>query len=314
MENKGERAKIIDEIEQLKNANEKIRAEIDKINAKDEKIRARTMIGDGIDKMYWKMPVNWLETVFYTRKKELKELGSACMSDDCIEYVRHSFNFCNLDYATHVAQIAGLCEAVLETEEGICLALRDPYQRFKTTPINITTENAYKLVGKIIIIDGNIQGTNKTEVKTYRYKPTSFTLTGTAEKKDEVTDIIPKLALELKGITSEEDAIKGITAMQNYARAAIKNCKVLRTSPIEARFLHKDENELVRLYGVRYEDGGIWFMEDSSGHDFEPDAGKEYQQLFGEKFVNDTTVEVIRTGRWRFFCIDENPPEIKENI
>ena len=117
-----------------------------------------------------------------------------------------------------------------------------------------------------------------------------------------------------KKVVTEEDAIKGITAMQNYARAAIKNCKVLRTSPIEARFLHKDENELVRLYGVRYEDGGIWFMEDSSGHDFEPDAGKEYQQLFGEKLVNDTTVEVIRTGRWRFFCIDENPPEIKENI
>ena len=102
--------------------------------------------------------------------------------------------------------------------------------------------------------------------------------------------------------------------MQNYVRATVKDCKVLRISPTEARFLHKDEKTHVRLYGVCFENGEFWFMQDSQEHYYDSDTGEDFQKLFGEEFIDSAAVERLNKDRWKFSCINENLPEFTEVI
>ena len=84
-------------------------------------------------------------------------------------------------------------------------------------------------------------------------------------------------------------------------------------SATEARFLYKDEKSYVRLYGICFEKGEFWFMQDTQEHYFDAAVGKEFQGIFGEEFINDDAAERIRKGRWEFTCINEKLPEIKED-
>jgi len=308
-----ERNKLIDSIEQLNFEIDNIKEEIEKIEAKDAKIRARSKSKIDIERLYWKIPVSWMDTVFYTRKRELKELSCATLSkEDC--YCITPFFQCTPgnNYTRHIAQIAVLCEDIIESEEGICLSLRDPYRRCKTLPLDITTEKARNLIGKIIIVDGHVNTESRYEsnldlgLKTYRYKTTEYLLKGPAGKTDEVTDIIAKLALELKGITDEEEAIKGITALQNYVTVTMENCKILRLSPTELRMLVKNSIGQIRLYGIKFDDGEFWFMEDTGDHYYDMSTNDFELHMIEKNLISKEAIEHAKKNKWAFHCINED--------
>jgi len=313
MNNKIKRKEIIDSIEQLNFEIGKIKKEIEKIEEKDAKIRARSKSGKYINKLYWKIPVKWIETVFYTRKDELKELACVSFAEEdksCLS----PFYFCTPgnNYTPHIAQVAALCEDVIETENGISLLLCDPHRKCKTLPLDVTASEAHKLIGNIIVIEGHINTDSiyKTDLDlglvVYRYKGTAFNLKGCDGKTDEVTDPIAKLALELKDIKEEETAVQGVTAIQNYVRASFEHCKVYRLSPLEVRFVYKDNKGHVRLYGVKFENGEFWFMQDAQEHYFNSDVNVMELHMIQKNIFTEATVERSKKNNWAFHCIDED--------
>lgn len=302
------RNQLIADIERLKAEKERIKEEIDKIEQKDERLRARHRVGTAKECLYWRLPVKYLESIFFTRKEELAKENEVCLLEkEFGSIISNSFD--RYDNTFHMAI---LCEDTIDTGNGYRLAVRDPYKRVLTNPLEMSPETAYGLKGKIIYVDFKKSSEGDAYIYVKRWKETSLTLLGYKEEKDAVRDEIAKVLLEFKHVSNEEEAISSVTMMQNYFRMQGKEYKVLRMSPSEIRILRDQKDAEAILYGIKFEQDSFWFLKEE-GHVFQAETLIGLEKDFPNLHYPG---EYAARSRWAFKNLKETGEDIPvmENI
>ena len=298
------RKQLIEEIERLKKENKKLIDDIDIIEQKDERLRAKHRIGDNKKLYYWKLPVKFINTVFYTRKAELAKDNDICMVDE----MQHYFSFASsLGKESEVFHMAVFCEDVIETTEGYRLALLDPYKRMLSNELYIDSNTAYAMKGKILYIDC-MEVDNNIVIK--RWKTTSLTLNGYKGEQDPVNNPITSALLDVKDIHTEEEAVAAVTALQNYYRMTQENIKVARISPTEIRMLKLNGPNKAILYGIKFTEGEFWLYEEPEHEYISYENDDEFiKEIHAILNIHDSRDERTR-NRWVFTYMKEKTPDI----
>lgn len=300
------RMQLIADIERLKAENERLHKEIDVIEEKDERLRGKHRVGHVSACMYWRMPVKFLDTVFYAKKEDLKKENDVCMLKE-FDYIISPFP----KDETNVMHMAVLCEDIIQTEEGFRLALMDPYKKVLSNPLSISYETATSIKGKIIFVDFTMNSYNENEIFIKRWKSTPYKLREYKGEQIKVENSIVAAAMECKEINNEEEAVKAVTALQNYYRLNEENCKVARISPTEIRMLKDTRSSAgAILYSIRYENGEFWFHEEPD-HVYNPESLIYLNKQFLGGRRSD---QYVANERWSFKCIKEEVPEVNEEL
>ena len=268
------RKKLIEEIKRYQEENARLEKEIEAINREEERMVEKQATKLSQPFMYWRMPLRFFDTVFYTRKKEILKNNTFCFS-------RHfHVNFLVPDYKPkmHMAMLCLNCNA---TPSGVVLTLQDPYATVVTTPLNIPYEEAKEYIGYILYLvaeQPNQESENVYhQLKVSRVKKTSMTLTGTETTKDEVKDDLINFALQYKDVSNENDAIEAINMIQNFAKLYPNRYRTMRISPTEVRVLFEAElpehaKKLLQypdtLYGFRFFGGTMYLTLDTERKDY----------------------------------------------
>lgn len=300
------RNQLIEEIEQLKAQQSKLKEEIDIIEQKDERLRAKHRVGDAKSKLYWRMPVSYLETVFYTKKELIEKENDVCLMEKEFGHIISN----RYEQYKNTFHMAVLCEDIIETNEGYCLALRDPYKRVLSNPLTMKSDTAYSLKGKILYVDFTESEEGKNHIFVKRWKTTSLTLNGYYGEQEKVTNSIAKTLLEFKQVDNENDAISAITMMQNYFRMKEKECKVLRMSPTEIRILqHISSNDAI-LYAIKFLDGEFWLFTEKGETGTHCYTSETVRLLERDFFGGQRSGDYVARERWAF----RNAKETGEDI
>ena len=269
------RRKLIEEIKYYQEKNLRLEKEIEVINREEERMVEKQATKMSQSFMYWRMPLRFFDTVFYTRKKEIMENNTYCFS-------RHfHVNFTVPDYIPkmHMAMLCLNCNA---TPSGVVLTLQDPYATVVTTPINIPYEEAREYIGYILYLVAEnpyMEAENSyRQLKVIRIKKTSMTLKGIDDVKDEVKDDLLSFALQYKDVSNEDDAIEAINMIQNFAKLYPNRYRVNRIAPTEVRVLFEAElpeyaKKILQypdtLYGFRFFDGTMYLTLDTERKDYD---------------------------------------------
>lgn len=138
------------EYRELLDIKSKLIQEIDEINEMEEFAMARTTIAYRRFSFFRRLPLEWTESVFITRRDILKNYITGTFENGNIRAIITKFKTINQPYEDHY--FALLCTDVDNTSEGIVLTLQDPYRIIKTYPMTeIDHETAIKWKGYILI-------------------------------------------------------------------------------------------------------------------------------------------------------------------
>lgn len=266
--------KLIEEIKKYQEANARLEKEIEAINREEERMVEKQATKLSRSFMYWRMPLRFFDTVFYTRKKEIMESNTFCFS-------RHfHVNFIVPDYIPKM-HMAMLCLNCNETPYGVVLTLQDPYATVVTTPLNIPYEEAKEYIGYILYLVAERPYQEAEfeyrQLKVVRVKKTPMTLIGIEDTKDKINDDLIKFALQYKEVSNEDDAIEAINMIQNFAKLYPDRYRTKRISPTEVRVLFEADlpehaKKLLQypdtLYGFRFFKGTMYLTLDTERKDY----------------------------------------------
>lgn len=232
------------------------------------------------------LPIQFLNTAFYTKRNDLA-------------------NHCNATLSTYIGNspisvtVAALCTGWEGTEGKIVLKLEDPYGFCCSQRMDISEKEAELYKGNILYVrlSQGIVSQSEKEVSTrlliaiesctphgipsakgYRNRvirmPDGMRYVSEAERSGyrlcedaygipyKIHNPISEFAFQYAGISDEAEAIDALSSIQNYTRAAFQDeYLVKRVSPTEVRISGKS-GILQQYY---YKDNAIWLREEEAG-------------------------------------------------
>lgn len=141
--------KIQKEIDLLEEKKRKLIAEINDIDEKDEFATGETYTKNHVDLYYKILPLEYIPTIFNTRRESLLKYINATFEEFIIDCVLRCLDIDKKEFA--IMSIAMLCETVIQTKDGPVLILSDPYKRIKSQPLKVDFETAASWVGRIVV-------------------------------------------------------------------------------------------------------------------------------------------------------------------
>ena len=170
---------------------------------------------------------DWISSVYCTKRKILTELTTSSFSkwdqqhDADMAYSKDLYRHIEYQY------YAVLCEAVNITENGVILILSDPYRQVRSQCLDmITTEEAVKLIGRILIIKARppvlSEDQGNETIHIYKYKKLRITKTGiidalSGQEKTILSPVYTDLKIK-EGITNRVDADIEIKRIEDICR------------------------------------------------------------------------------------------------
>lgn len=218
-EEEQEMNRLISERDELRSRKAALLAEIENLKEKESLAVAQSLNRSYRKSFFRRIPLGWLDSVYCTRRdKILKHISSTLSTYDMRRDVKR-LSFERLDKCYRECQYyAVICEAVINTPQGVVLSIRDPYRKMHTQPLkNTSIEQAERWVNSMLVVKAHLTEDQLTndELQVERIKLLKYTRN--SEKKEPgVYEKIPSfLSREFEGFRGVYGYQKCLDAEEN---------------------------------------------------------------------------------------------------
>lgn len=260
--------KILHENELLEKENAELERELFLLNEEEDYKTAQAYTKAYKLTMYRKIPLSYVNTVFYTDREYLQKKATGCFIKEVLDLgLRNARQMCDSNMKLHFAmEVIG----VTETQQGPLLSLKDPYRMITTAPMQkLTADDAREYIGKVILaklqIPEDYETCNYFTLKSI--KPLHF------DKKNK--DIRPPHWDKLRQYTQVAGEAECRAAISEIADYFVERYSPLPSTEYEPAYLIErrsaDEIRLVTkewTVVIFQKDGRIWYADEKHPDDY----------------------------------------------